>query len=188
MGEICRTGRTFDFDLPYGTKRPEWQTLGGSLGCTCSFLAGIDNLFYDHLPESLQGGVNFGTEKYDWNNWADVITPKKETEVWATYADQFYKGAASVVHHKLGKGTVTYIGIDTDDGKLEKDVMRRVYEEAKVTVDDLPYGVVKEWRDGFYVALNYTSTTQDIAIPSHAKILIGSRVLEPAGVVVWKEK
>ena len=27
-----------------------------------------------------------------------------------------------------------------------------------------------------------------IAIPSHAKILIGSRVLEPAGVVVWKEK
>ena len=59
------------------------------------------------------------------------------------------KGSASVVHHKLGKGTVTYIGTDTDDGKLEKDVMRRVYEEAKVTVDDLPYGVVKEWRDGF---------------------------------------
>lgn len=60
-------------------------------------------------------------------------------------------------------------------------------EEAKVTVDDLPYGVVKEWRDGFYVALNYTSITQNIAIPSRAKILIGSRVLEPAGVVVWKE-
>ena len=174
----CRTGQ----------KDRNGKLWEAPLAAPVHFLAGIDNLFYDHLPESLQGGVNFGTEKYDWNNWADVITPKKGTEVWATYADQFYKGSASVVHHKLGKGTVTYIGTDTDDGKLEKDVMRRVYEEAKVTVDDLPYGVVKEWRDGFYVALNYTSTTQDIAIPSHAKILIGSRVLEPAGVVVWKEK
>ena len=173
----CRTGQ----------KDRNGKLWEAPLAAPVHFLAGIDNLFYDHLPESLQGGVNFGTEKYDWNNWADVITPKKETEVWATYADQYYKGAASVVHHKLGKGTVTYIGTDTDDGKLEKDVMRRVYEEAKVTVDDLPYGVVKEWRDGFYVALNYTSITQNIAIPSRAKILIGSRVLEPAGVVVWKE-
>lgn len=71
--------------------------------------------------------MNFGTEKYDWNNWADVITPKKGDGSVGTYADQFYKGSASVVHHKLGKGTVTYIGTDTDDGKLEKDVMRRVY-------------------------------------------------------------
>lgn len=173
----CRTGQ----------KDRNGKLWEASLAAPVHLLAGIDNLFYDHLPESLQGWVSFGTKKYGWNNWADVITPKKGTEVWATYADQYYKDSASVIHHKLGKGTVTYIGTDTDDGQLEKDVMRRVYEEAKVTVDDLPYGVVKEWRDGFYVALNYTSITQNVAIPSRAKILIGSRVLEPAGVVVWKE-
>ncbi|MBV4223590.1 Beta-galactosidase C-terminal domain, partial [Bacteroides xylanisolvens] len=50
------------------------------------------------------------------------------------------------------------------------------------------YGVVKEWRDGFYIALNYTSDIQEIAIPDEAEILIGSARLEPAGVVVWKEK
>uniref|UniRef100_UPI0022E7882B Beta-galactosidase C-terminal domain n=1 Tax=Bacteroides xylanisolvens TaxID=371601 RepID=UPI0022E7882B len=56
--------------------------------------------------------------------------------------------------------------------------------------EDLPYGVVKEWRDGFYIALNYTSDIQEIAIPdeAEAEILIGSARLEPAGVVVWKEK
>ena len=45
-----------------------------------------------------------------------------------------------------------------------------------------------EWRDGFYIALNYTSDIQEIAIPDEAEILIGSARLEPAGVVVWKEK
>ena len=52
----------------------------------------------------------------------------------------------------------------------------------------LPYGVVKEWRDGFYIALNYTSDVQEIAILDKAEILIGSARLEAAGVVVWKEK
>ena len=55
----------------------------------------------------------------------------------AVYTDQFYKGAASVIHRKLGKGTVTYIGTDTDDGKLEKEVVRRVYTEAGVSTEDL---------------------------------------------------
>lgn len=40
----------------------------------------------------------------------------------------------------------------------------------------------------FYIALNYTSDIQEIAIPDEAEILIGSARLEPAGVVVWKEK
>lgn len=42
--------------------------------------------------------------------------------------------------------------------------------------------------DGFYIALNYTSDIQEIAIPDEAEILIGSARLEPAGVVVWKEQ
>ena len=100
------------------------------------------------------------------------------------YVDQFYKGAASVIHRRQGKGTITYIGTDTDDGKLEKEVVRRVYKEAGVPTEDLPYGVVK----GFYIALNYTSDIQEIAIPDEAEILIGSARLEPAGVVVWKEQ
>ncbi|MDD2437836.1 MAG: beta-galactosidase [Massilibacteroides sp.] len=151
-------------------------------------LIGIDNLFYDHMPWNLFGNVVFNGQKYAWNNWADVLTPKNDTEVWATYADQFYQGAASVIHRKSGKGSVTYIGTDTDDGKLEAAVMRRVYAEAEVSIENLPYGVVKEWRDGFYIALNYTSDIQQIAIPETAEVLIGSAQLKPAGVVVWKEK
>ncbi|MDD4513984.1 beta-galactosidase [Massilibacteroides sp.] len=149
-------------------------------------LAGIDKLFYDHLPWNRYGKIDFEGKQYDWNNWADVIISQKGTDNWATYADQFYKNSASVTHRKLGKGTVTYIGADTDDGKLEKDVLRRVYTEAKVAVEEIPYGVVKEWRDGFYIALNYTSDVQQITLPANSEILIGSTSLEPAGVLVWK--
>ena len=46
--------------------------------------------------------------------------PDKNTEVLATYDNQFYKGKAAVVKRKVGKGSVTYIGVDTDDSKLGK--------------------------------------------------------------------
>ena len=68
-------------------------------------LAGINSLYYDHLPHNLYGMVDFGGMEYAWNNWADVLTPDAGTDVWAVYADQFYKGAASVIHRRLGKGT-----------------------------------------------------------------------------------
>ncbi|EKJ88909.1 Beta-galactosidase trimerization domain protein [Bacteroides finegoldii] len=104
-------------------------------------LTGINSPYYDHLPHNLYGKIYFEGKEFAWNNWGDVLTSAAGTDVWTVYTDQFYKGAASVIHHKLGKGTVTYIGTDTDDGK-----------------------------------------------PDEAEILIGSARLEPAGVVVWKEK
>ena len=173
----CRTGQ----------KNRNAQLWEAPLAAPIHGLAGIKSLFYDHIPDQLWGHISFEGETYSWNNWADVVTPTDEAEVWAQYTDQFYKGAASVIHHKLGKGSVTYIGADTDDGKLEKAVMKRLYEEAGVAVEDLPYGVVKEWRDGFYIVLNYTSETQSVDIPENAEVIIGSSSLEPAGVVVWKE-
>lgn len=151
-------------------------------------LTGVSSLFYDHLPSDLWGTVRLNDKNYGWNNWADVLRPSTGTEVWATYADQFYKGAAAVTHRKLGKGSVTYIGVDTDDGNLEKAVMQRIYADAGATTEDLPYGVIKEWRDGFHIALNYTSDVQQIAVPTDAEILIGNARLEPAGVVIWKER
>ena len=61
--------------------------------------------------------------------------------------------------------------------------------ETELIKELLPYlSPKKEWRDGFYIALNYTSDIQEIVIPDEAEVLIGSARLEPAGVVVWKEK
>ena len=89
------------------------------------------------------------------------------------------------IHHKLGKGTVTYIGTDTDDGELEKEVMKKVYTSTGVTVHELTEGVIVNWRDGFWVVNNYSSETIQYPLPLRAKVVVGSSGIVPAGVMVY---
>jgi beta-galactosidase len=151
-------------------------------------LIGAKIKMYDLLPDNLKAEVLMSEKKYFWNNWADILEADPETEIWSTYNDQFYEGESAVTHVKLGKGSVTYIGPDTDDGQLERDVIARLYESIDLTTEQLPEGVVKVWRDGFWIAINYSSKSIDIKIPENANLLIGEHsTLAPAGVVVWKE-
>jgi len=141
----------------------------------------------DMLSGYAKGEIVMNSSKYNWNNWADLLQPENNTEVIASYNNQFYKGNAAVVKHKIGKGSVTYIGVDTDDSKLEKDILRNVYTEAGATIEDYLQGVYVYWRDGFYVAVNYSSDNYTMNLPATAKILVGENVLKPAGVLVWSE-
>ncbi|MNP94653.1 Beta-galactosidase [compost metagenome] len=149
-------------------------------------LIGADVEFFDMLVEDVNGTINAGANTYKWNTWADVLNPKQGTEVLASYADQFYKGKAAAITRKLGKGTVTYIGAESKDGNLEKQIVRTIYERAQVSIQDLPKGVYVEWRDGFYVGVNYTNETINLPIPAGSKILVGKNPLEPAQAVIWK--
>jgi len=124
---------------------------------------------------------------YQWNNWADILTPQKGTDVWAAYTNQFYAGKAAVISHKTGKGTVTYIGADTDDGLLEKTVVEKVYKQAGISTANYPEGVMVEWRDGFWIGVNYGEKPYTFTLPATAKIIIGNKILNPASVIVWKE-
>lgn len=142
---------------------------------------------FDHLPSNEEGKIAGLDKTYSWNNWADLIEANQKKNILATYADQFYAGKAAVVTNKLGKGTVTYIGVDTDKGELERDVLKKVYEQAGATTENYPEGVYVQWRDGFWVAVNYSSTDYQLEIPAKAEILVGNTTLKPAGVTVWKE-
>lgn len=149
-------------------------------------LVGADLDFFDMLVADVNGTIQANGKNYTWNSWADVLTPHQETEVLATYIDQFYKGKAAAVTRKIGKGSITYIGVDSSDGSLEKDIVREIYKRAGVTLENLPKGVIVEWRDGFFVGVNYTNETVTLPIPSNAKILIGKNPLTPAETVIWK--
>ena len=151
-----------------------------------STLIGAKITMYDVLSKETKANVSFDGINYIWNNWGDILEPTKDTETWATYADQFYAGKASVVHRKLGKGTVTYIGTDTEDGKFEKEVLKKTYSAAGISTNEQPEGVMVNWRDGFWVAINYSSVKVNINIPANAKIIFGSKELEIAGVAVWQ--
>lgn len=150
-------------------------------------LIGAKEIYFDLLPSNLMGKVELDGKQFHWNNWADIITPLNTAWNWASYSDQFYQGKSAVLHRKLGKGTVTYIGTDSDDGKLEKAVLAKVYKNAGVAALTLPDGVLVEYNDGFWFGLNYSSETQELPVPSTAKILIGQKTLKPAEVVIWKQ-
>ena len=102
-------------------------------------------------------------------------------------ADQYYKGNVAAITRKVGKGSVTYIGVESLAGELERDLLRGVFERAAVAVRNLPNGFYVEWRDGFWIATNFTEQTLRAPVPVSAKVLIGSREVPPAGVTVWME-
>jgi len=169
------------------TKDREGHFWEGEWVAPISSLIGAHIKATDMLSGHGNGDIIMNLAHYKWNNWGDLLIPDKNTEVLATYDNQFYKGEVAVVQHKIGKGSVTYIGVDTDDSKLEKDILRNIYSKAGATTEDYPKGVYVYWRDGFYIAINYSSDDYTINVSETAKILVGAKILKPAGVLVWRE-
>ena len=98
-------------------------------------------------------------------------------EVWATYTNEFYEGKPAVTFRKLGKGSVTYIGVDSSDGALERQVLDKLYSRLQIEVMNLPYGVTMEYRNGLGIVLNYSDQPYQFALPQGAKVLIGTCLL-----------
>ena len=173
----CRSGAKDESGNYWEAKRAEpiWDLIGAEVE------------FYDNLPESCWANVRFGDHDFKWNTWGEVLSPRQGTEVLATHIDQFYKGKAAVVSRKYEKGTVTYIGIDTSENHLERAVLKHVYQQANIPVEDYPDGVIVDWRDGFWIAMNYSSEPFEVTIPENAEILIGQKILNAADVIVWSE-
>lgn len=170
-GQKDRNGRFFEASWA----EPIQELIGGKVS------------FFDVLPNNRVAKIKSGDSIYNWNIWADILEPDKGTEVWAKYADQFYAGKAAVTYRKLGKGSVTYIGTETNDSKLEKEVLKKVYQNANIPIQEQAEGVVVHYRDGFWVAINYSPVKIHVNIPANAKIVIGTNDIEQAGVVVWTE-
>jgi beta-galactosidase len=151
-------------------------------------LIGADIEFFDMLPADSYGTVRYNNKDYNWNTWGEILAPYAGTKVLAIYNDQFYSGKAAVTTRNLGKGTVTFIGVASRDGLIEHQIVRDIYEKTGVKIEDLPKGVYLEWRDGFYVAVNYTDHEFKFQIPSDDEILVGKNPLQTARAIVWKSK
>jgi len=147
-------------------------------------LIGASIAFYDLLPPPVEGHVTADGKAYAWGSWADVLEPQAGTTVLATYSDQFYSGKPAAVTRKLGKGTVTYIGVDSETGDLEMALLRKVYAGASPA--SLHPDFLVDWRDGFWVATNFTSTSQPVPAKAGTPILIGAKDVPPGGVAVWQ--
>ncbi|MFZ4725124.1 MAG: beta-galactosidase trimerization domain-containing protein, partial [Paludibacter sp.] len=141
---------------------------------------------FDQLPPSETGNLNFGTDKFQWNVWGDFLSPDKNTETWATYADQYYAGKPCVIKRNLGKGSVVYVGVESKDKALEEAVLRKLYNESGAQILDLPDYVFVEWRDGYWVAVNYSSEKYELKIAPEKQVVMGEKTIASGSVTVWK--
>ena len=149
-------------------------------------LTGNHMEFYDLLLPQDPGQVKMDGKIYTWNTWGEILQPGTSNEVWATYTNEFYEGKPAVTFRKLGKGSVTYIGVDSSDGVLERQVLDKLYSRLQIEVMNLPYGVTMEYRNGLGIVLNYSDQPYQFALPQGAKVLIGTPDIATAGVLVFK--
>ena len=155
---------------------PMWELIG----------AEVDS--YDLLMPHSPDKIRFNNQEYFWTSWGDLLKPNSGTETWATFEGDFYAGTPAIVSRKLGKGTVTYIGVDSKSGDLEKQVLSKLYKQQGIPVENYPEGVMVEYRDGFGVAVNYSDKVYEMDLPANAEILVGTKSMKTAGVLVWKTK
>jgi beta-galactosidase len=178
-GNLILTSRT-------GQKNKDGHFPETRLGSQIYSLIGAEIDFSDMLPAESKGVIKSGDNSFSWNIWADILSPYPGTEVLALYADQFYSGKAAAVTHRVGKGTVTYIAVTTADGSFERKIVRDIYKKTGVKIEDLPKGVYMEWRDGFFVAVNYTDDSFYFPVGEKSRIILGSNPLKSASAIIWQ--
>lgn len=147
--------------------------------------AGID--FYDLLLPHAPDNISFDGNKYAWTSWGEILVPDEGTETWATYEGDFYEGSPAITFRKSGKGTVTYIGVDSQSGEMEKSLLKKLYSRLNIPLLDLPEGLHIEYRDGFGIAVNYADRAHSLPVPGNAEYIIGGKEIPVAGVSIWKE-
>jgi beta-galactosidase len=78
-----------------------------------------------------------------------------------------------------------YVGFHSVDGKAEEMLLRKFYSQNNTKILNLPDYVFVEWRDGYWVAVNYSSSMFELSIVNNQRILIGNQSLESGKVTVW---
>lgn len=149
-------------------------------------LFGAEVQSYDLLMPHSPDNIKFNNQEYTWTSWGDLLKPFAGTETWGTFEGDFYAGTPAIIFHKLGQGTVTYVGVDSKEGELEKQVLTKLCKQQGIPVENYPQGIMVEYRDGYGIAMNYSDKVYEMSLPANAKILIGSKSMKTADVLVWK--
>ncbi|MDR0815314.1 MAG: beta-galactosidase [Bacteroidales bacterium] len=170
-----------------GHKNRNGQLFETPFAASIAPLIGAKIDFYDLLLPQTPDNVLFEQQKYPWTSWGEILIPDKETETWASYLGDFYEGRPAITFRRLGKGSVTYIGVDSQNGQLEKATLAKLYARLNIPLLDLPAGLHIEYRDGFGIAVNYADKSHTLPLPNGTQYLIGGKEIPCAGVSVWLE-
>jgi beta-galactosidase len=186
LTEYAKSGGNLIHTCRTGHKDREGHLWEAKFAAPIYDLIGAEIEFYDLPMPHAQDSVLMGAKKYAWKTWGEILKPRTNTEVLGTFQGDFYAGKPAVISRKLGKGTVTYVGIDSNNGLLENDLLTKLYSRLNIKVENYPEGVSVEYRDGFGIAVNYSDKVYNLNIPASSQILIGKKEIATGSVMVWK--
>ena len=172
----CRTGH----------KNRNGQLFEAEFAAPIYSLIGAKIDFYDLLLPHTPDTILIDNQKFAWTSWGEVLVPQnRNVQTLATHSGDFYTGRPAAIVHKLGKGTVTYIGVDSKNGDLEKYLLQKTFNDLNIKTLNLPQGLHIEYRNGFGIAVNYADKSYELPLPANTKFLIGGKTIDVAGVSVW---
>lgn len=89
--------------MPYSPKDRHGRLPEAPFGSMINELTGNEMEFYDLLLLEEPGKLRMDGKEYTWNTWGEILKPGKDSQVWATYTQEFYEGKPAVTTRKLGK-------------------------------------------------------------------------------------
>lgn len=140
---------------------------------------------------------------YSVKDYCAIIHPLEDTEVLASYDDDFYKGMAAVTKHLYGKGRAYHIAARTEVEFLT-DFYRLIVKEISLDgnflwAKELPCGINIQKREGdgetYYFFMNFAKEKQTIHfqerivlenIIEEEKIATEELTIEPFGVRIFR--
>lgn len=149
-------------------------------------LIGAQIKFYDTLPVPNLGHIQAGDQTHVWSTWAEILAPASGTTSLAHHTDHYYAGEVASTTRRLGRGSVTYIGADSHHGTLEAQLVREAFARAGIATENFSEGFCVDFRDGLWIATNFTANPVIAPVPADAQILVGTHSVPIAGVTVWK--
>ncbi len=122
-------------------------------------------------------------ETHTWNESLEVVSDG--VDVLGTLGTDPMYFEAIVTHRAHGKGGATYVGAWGDG--LVRNALEFVLRKAGVPHGILEPGLRISRRGGLVYAQNWSHGGMPAPVPDGAEIIVGSPLLEAAGVVVYRE-
>ena len=193
LKKYVETGGNLVLSVRSGQKNPSGHLWEGQLQAPILDLIGGNVKYVDQLPAGTTGKISFEGKNHDWTVWADILEVQNQpaygskAEVWGKHEDQFFVGSPAILHRSIGKGSVTYVGTWSNDQELERLVLRKLYGKTNAKILNMPRYVFTDFRDGYWVTVNYTSVPAQAPVSANGKIVFGKKEVGPGEVCVWME-
>jgi beta-galactosidase len=197
---FVEAGGVFITGIRLGVKDEASRIVETALPGLLGEVMGVEVIDYQPLYSAKQGvqfaGVLAGPNA-ECRLWADILSPRQGTDVFATYTVD-HAGKAAITSHSFGKGRAIYIGSHLDPATLGRVLVTLLAANGIKPSVSVPSGVeTTVRRDGsqrWTYLLNHTSKVVDVPLSdTYTDLLSGKSVsssvsLEPYGVKVLADR